>query len=171
MNLLLSDFSIPTELPKQRENRYIDLSQKKIKSCMGCFGCWVKTPGRCVIRDDAVEIYPLIAKSRKLLYVSRLYCGSYDEPMKHMLERAIPIQQAFLRLHDNETHHVQRDVEEKKAVILAYGADSREEQEIFGKLVKRNAKNMLFTEWRIDFIREEEIHERIGREVRAWENY
>lgn len=22
-----------------------------IHNCIGCFGCWVKTPGACVIRD------------------------------------------------------------------------------------------------------------------------
>lgn len=69
----------------------------RIAHCLGCFGCWVRTPGRCVIRDDAVRIYPRIAASRKLLYVSRIWC-SYDLPMKTMLERAIPVQQAFIRL-------------------------------------------------------------------------
>ena len=30
--------------------RYVDLSSLKISNCVGCFGCWVKTPGKCVIR-------------------------------------------------------------------------------------------------------------------------
>ena len=41
--------------------------------------------------------------------------------MKTMLERAIPIQQAFIRLVDGETHHFQRRVEPKEVAILAYG--------------------------------------------------
>src|SRR5699024_656136 len=102
---------------------------------VGCFGCWTKTPGRCVIRDDAVKIYPVIAKSERVLYVSRVKYGGYDSPMKTMLERAIPVQQAFIRVLDGETHHVQRAVAPKRAVILAYGTTSDEEREVFRALV------------------------------------
>ena len=84
-----------------------------------------------MIRDDAVSVYPLIARSSDLIYVSRIFCGSYDVPMKTMLERSIPVQQAFIRLYHGETHHMQRAVVEKDAVILAYGDTGVEEQAIF----------------------------------------
>lgn len=170
MNLLLSDIALPISLPRKKENQYIDLSKLKIKNCVGCFGCWVKTPGKCVIRDDATKVYPLIAKSEKIIYVTHLYCGSYDVTMKTLLERAIPIQQAFIRLHDKETHHVQRDVVEKDAVILAYGAELEEEKKIFEQLVERNAKNMSFKSWKLHFVMEKELNEVIVRKVMAWEN-
>ena len=60
--------------------------------------------------------------------------------MKTMLERAIPIQMAFIRLLDGETHHVQRAVALKKAVIIAYGDTGEEEREVFRRLAERNAK-------------------------------
>ncbi|MBT9683731.1 S-layer homology domain-containing protein [Pseudoflavonifractor sp. MCC625] len=120
MNLILSDR--PLDLPGLfvPDLEYIDLSSLNIKHCIGCFGCWTKTPGRCVIRDDAVKVYPAIAASTRLLYVSRVRYGGYDTTMKTMLERSIPVQQAFLRLHHGETHHVQRAVATKDAVILGY---------------------------------------------------
>lgn len=170
MNLLISDVSLPNGLPNNKNNHYIDLNKIKIKNCMGCFGCWVKTPGKCVIRDDAVKIYPLIAQSKNLIYVSKLYYGSYDEPMKYMLERAIPVQKAFIRVHNNETHHVQRNVVEKKAVIIAYGDISVKEQEIFRKLVARNAHNMMFSDWKINFVSKEDLEKTILLEVQSWEN-
>ena len=73
-----------------------------------------------MIRDDAVKVYPIIADSEKIIYVSHIKYGSYDTVMKTMLERAIPIQQAFIRIYNNETHHVQRAVKDKEAVIIAY---------------------------------------------------
>ena len=170
MNLLLSDCSLPAGLPDNPQNRYVDLSALKIKNCIGCFGCWIKTPGRCVIRDDAVKVYPLIAQSQRVIYVSRLYCGSYDITMKTMLERAIPIQQAFIRLHHGETHHVQRSVAEKEAVIIAYGDVPQEERELFRRLVARNAHNMLFKDWRIRFVEEAEREMIIAEEMKRWEN-
>ena len=148
----------------------MDLSALRIANCVGCFGCWTKTPGRCVIRDDAARVYPLIARSEQVLYVSRVKYGSYAPVMKTMLERAIPIQQAFIRIHHGETHHIQRAVAEKDAVILAYGDTGDEEQALFRLLAARNAHNMLFRSWSVRFLREEELAGAIREEVRAWES-
>lgn len=168
MNLLMSDTPLSVTLPGTC--RYVDLSKLTIANCMGCFGCWVKTPGSCVLRDDAVKVYPLIAKSTNLLYVSRIKYGSYDVTMKTMLERAIPIQQAFIRVHQGETHHVQRAVEKKQAVIVAYGAQSQEEKRLFERLVERNARNMQFWSHRVRFVCEEDLFAAVEQEVAKWDD-
>ena len=89
--------------------------------------------------------------------------------MKTMLERSIPVQQAFIRLLHGETHHVQRNVVPKAAVIIGYGDISSEEQEIFCALVERNAKNMSFESYRIVFAAENEVETAVRKEVAAWE--
>ena len=107
MNLVLSDRNLDSFSQQHPTIQFIDLSRLKITNCVGCFGCWTKTPGKCVIRDDAVKVYPQIAASDRILYVSKLKYGGYDTVMKTMLERSIPVQQAFIRLLHGETHHVQ----------------------------------------------------------------
>ena len=160
MNILLTDRPLTVSLPEGWE--MVDLSQQTIAPCLGCFGCWTKTPGRCVLRDDAVAIYPRIAKSSRVLYVSAVVFGGYDVPMKTMLERAIPIQKPYIRLLDGETHHVQRDVAPKEADIVAYGADTQEERDLFRRLVERNAKNMNFTAVRVHFTTMDQLDETVG---------
>lgn len=169
MKLMMSDR--PLFFPQgtfDDEWRLIDLSAFNIHRCTGCFGCWVKTPGKCVIRDDAVKIYPCIAQSDLVVYISRICYGGYDVPMKTMLERAIPVQMAFIRLVNGETHHVQRAVVPKKALIVAYGADTEEEEEVFRHLVARNAKNMNFAQYKICFVRDEQVEEIVRKELAVW---
>jgi hypothetical protein len=37
----------------------VDLRNKKIKNCAGCFSCWTKTPGSCIHKDDMTqELFP-----------------------------------------------------------------------------------------------------------------
>lgn len=167
MNLILSDrpLAIPMDDPSAE---WIDLSKLKISNCIGCFGCWTKTPGKCVIRDDAVTVYPKIAASRRVLYVSRVKYGSYDTTMKTLLERAIPVQQAFIRLLNGETHHVQRTVVPKQATIVGYGVDSEEEKDIFKQLIERNAKNMCFEEYKVVFAQEEFLEQTVKEETAVW---
>lgn len=168
VKLIMSDK--PLDLDLNREDViYIDLSSLNIANCTGCFGCWTKTPGRCVIRDDAVKVYPKIAESDKLIYVSRVKYGGYDTIMKTMLERAIPIQQAFIRIVDGETHHVQRDVAEKDAVIIAYGDISEQERELFKRLIGRNARNMNFKSCNVIFSDERQVCSVVKDEVAKWE--
>ncbi len=168
MKLILSD--LPLKISIQNEDiKLIDLSSLNIQNCKGCFGCWTRTPGKCVIRDDAVKIYPLIAKSDKVIYITRIKYGGYDTVMKTMLERAIPIQQAFIRILDGETHHLQRDVALKDATIIGYGADTEEEQQIFFKLIQRNSKNMNFNKSKIIFADKEDLDAIVTSEVKKWE--
>lgn len=169
MNLVLSDRNLNFPQQQHPTIQFIDLSRLSIANCVGCFGCWTKTPGKCVIRDDAVKVYPQIAASDRILYVSKIKYGGYDTVMKTMLERSIPVQQAFIRLLHGETHHVQRDVVPKKAVIIGYGDISDEEQKIFRSLVERNAKNMSFESYRIIFAAENEVEAAVSNEVAAWE--
>ena len=85
-----------------------------------------------------------------------------------MLERAIPIQQAFIRLWHGETHHVQRRVVPKQAVIVGYGDTSPEEQEVFRQLIQRNAHNMNFESYRVLFVPESALEETVRNEVESW---
>ena len=169
MKLILSD--TPVEVSKNilDENTFhIDLTKKQISNCVGCFSCWVKTPGKCIIRDDATSIYPKIAKSENIIYISKVKYGSYDLPMKTMLERAIPIQQAFIRLYHNEAHHIQRNVALKEATIIAYGDISNEEKNIFKELINRNAHNMNFKSHEVIFTSEDKLNDIVKSEVLKW---
>lgn len=91
--------------------------------------------------------------------------------MKAVLERAIPIQQPFIRLYQGETHHFQRNTTEKEAVIIACGREgalSEEERALFLRLTARNAKNLQWKTWRVLFPAEEDTEAVIRREVDAW---
>lgn len=168
MKLILSDRPLIVPKTENSDIEFIDLSQLKISNCIGCFGCWTKTPGKCVIRDDAVQVYPLIARSEKVMYISKVKYGSYDTIMKTMLERAIPVQQAFIRLLHGETHHVQRKVVSKQAVVIGYGDISAMEREVFSRLIARNANNMNFESYRVLFSSENDLEETVRKELLAW---
>ena len=151
MKLIMSDRPISLEIGENKDIKYIDLSSMKIANCVGCFGCWTKTPGKCVIRDDATKVYPYIAECSSVIYVSHIKYGGYDSVMKTMIES------------------VQRNVAIKDAIIIAYGDTDSEEQEIFRQLVERNARNMNFGKYEIVFVTEQEVEETVKNELKKWE--
>ena len=46
----LDGFSADTEI------EYITVKKETIKPCMGCFSCWSRTPGKCVIKLSLIHI-------------------------------------------------------------------------------------------------------------------
>jgi len=38
------------------ETELLELSAENLTFCMGCFGCWIKKPGECVINDRMAQI-------------------------------------------------------------------------------------------------------------------
>lgn len=170
MDLILTDSPLPS-LPTGGDFQLVNVAEQAIAPCVGCFGCWIKTPGRCVIRDDAPAIYPHIARCDRLLVVSRLFLGCYDLPMKRLMERSLPNQQAFIRLHHGESHHVQRAVKPKELTVVAYGAQDEEEQAVFDRWLARNALNTLAEHYTIHFADSQaQAEDLAGKVVQAWVN-
>ena len=119
------------------------LREKKIAPCMGCFGCWVKTPGICVIDDIAREIAREIVQSDVLVYLTPIVFGGYSSELKKALDRSISIVLPFFQKIEGEIHHKARYDHYPNLLVLGYLDEPKPEYEkIFRFLVKRNALNM-----------------------------
>ena len=51
----------------------IIVKDKNIGTCIGCFGCWNKTPGVCVIKDDMKEVLDKILWADIIIWSFGLY--------------------------------------------------------------------------------------------------
>lgn len=88
--------------------RMFTLRDKNVKQCVGCFDCWVKTPGICRFNDDVEEILRVIIQSDLLLFASPLIMGMYSAVLKRFQDRMLPIIHPYLALVNNECHHRKR---------------------------------------------------------------
>ena len=76
-----------------------------IKQCLGCWNCWLKTPGLCVIKDDMELIYPLLARVDLVLWASPLILGTISGILKQTQDRFIPMIHPYIEVVDGECHH------------------------------------------------------------------
>jgi multimeric flavodoxin WrbA len=120
------------------------LAGMNIKPCRGCFSCWVKTPGRCVIGDDDQEaILRATAASDLVIWLTPITFGGYAPELKKALDRIIPILLPFFSKVRGETHHPLRYPRQHR--LLAIGTQKQEDadsESVFRRLVERNALNM-----------------------------
>ncbi len=85
------------------------LVEKNIKHCLGCFSCWVKTPGKCVIKDDMAPLLDKYIKSDIVVYATPLYVDYVSGIMKDFMDRMLPIVcPEFEKDGDGQTRHKRR---------------------------------------------------------------
>ncbi|MBN2345281.1 MAG: flavodoxin family protein [Candidatus Aminicenantes bacterium] len=120
------------------------LATMNIKACRGCFSCWTRTPGRCIIADDDQEaVLRAWAGAERIILLTPLTFGGYSPELKKALDRAIPALLPFFIRINGETHHPQRYPRPRRLLAIGTlkGPDS-ESEEVFRDLVGRNALNM-----------------------------
>jgi len=57
--------------PEALNDAYIISDTGTIQHCIGCFGCWIKTPGKCVLKDGYENMGELLSKSAGETIISR----------------------------------------------------------------------------------------------------
>jgi multimeric flavodoxin WrbA/putative sterol carrier protein len=83
--------------------RIVNLREKTVKTCLGCFNCWTKTPGRCIQEDDMTrELLPLIPASDLVVYATPLYNRTMNATMSNFRERQLPLLQPFSEKRDEK---------------------------------------------------------------------
>ncbi len=84
----------------------VNLREKQIKPCIGCFTCWSKTPGQCLHDDDMRrELYPMWQAADIVVYATPLYHHTVNGLMKIFLERTLPSIEPFLIPGDTRWSH------------------------------------------------------------------
>ena len=125
------------------EHNPILLREKEIADCKGCFHCWVKTPGTCIIDDFSRAITKLFANADLVVFITPLVYGGYSSEMKKALDRIIPFISPYFTAIKGETHHKKRY--KKSPALIGIGVtdlDNPEQESTFRKLVLRNSINM-----------------------------
>jgi len=115
----------------------------KIKPCICCYGCWIKTPGQCVIKDGYENMGLLFSKCSKLIIISKCIYGGYSPFVKNVLDRsACPSLLPYFIIKNGETHHPKRYKNDVVLFVYFYGEISNTEKETANKLIKANGVNL-----------------------------
>ena len=123
--------------------KIISKEMDNIYPCIGCFKCWLKTPGKCVIDDDYTYIPKYMKENNLIVFISEIKFGCYTSYIKNVIERSIGFILPFMYKINNETHHPSRYKNNvPKLIFIGYGSNlCDDEKENFREIAKANAIN------------------------------
>lgn len=102
------------------EYEEINVRDKDIKTCLGCFACWNKTPGECVVKDEMKSILDKILWADIVIWSFGLYYYNVPGKMKLLIDRQLPLVLPFM-VKESETgsHPTRYDMSGKRHVVIS----------------------------------------------------
>lgn len=122
----------------------MEVGKDDLAFCMGCFGCWVKKPGECVINDMMGQINRNSVNSDVVIYLSPIIFGQFSANIKNSIDRWIPnILPFFVTRPDGSTMHPPRYNTYPREIIIGYGNELLEEDmQLFSDITKKHRRNV-----------------------------
>ena len=143
MDVLIHDVNNIENFLKINHDEIIVISNDgNIKPCVCCFGCWIKTPGKCVIDDGYNNMGILLSKCNRIIVISQCFYGGYSPFVKNVFDRSIPYLLPYFKIKNGETHHIKRYNNAITLSVNFYGEITNAEKETAKKLIVANGNNM-----------------------------
>ena len=122
--------------------------------CQGCFKCWTKHPAACALRDSLNQASRILGASDDLTIITRNLYGGYSTPVKNILDRSIGMSTPLSTYRGRLMHHTLRYGRHHHLRVIAYGDISPAERETLKFMAQRNALNLGFSEFSVEFCRD-----------------
>ena len=123
-----------------------------IKPCAGCFGCWIKSPGQCVIKDGYEKMGELIHQAEEVVVISTYTYGCFSSFVKNVFDRSIGWVLPFFELVEGEMHHKKRYPEDKEMSFIFRGKNlTEQDKKDAERYVKAACRNLRGTVKDISF--------------------
>lgn len=115
----------------------------KLKHCLGCFDCWVKTPGQCIITQDGYHhIGSMFGHANEIIMISESRYGAVSPFVKNIIDRSISYLLPYFTIRQGEMHHQMRYDNAPRMTYYLYGDINADERTTLLKTIKGNMLNL-----------------------------
>ncbi len=128
MNLVIHDLTAAEweKIAPEYPDAAVISDSGTIRPCAGCFGCWNRTPGRCVMPDGYDRMGELVHQADEVTVISRYTYGGFSGFVKNVIDRCLGYVLPHFEIVNGESHHKKRYDEDKPFTFIFYGQDLTE---------------------------------------------
>lgn len=125
-----------------------------LANCKGCFRCWLKTPGSCVIHDGLEHTGKILASSNRVFIISRILYGGFSQEIKCILDRSIGGLLPFFSFRSGKMRHAPRYKTQAEFFVTFYKCSqmNRQEKELAEKIANAAAISFNASSCQVSFI-------------------
>lgn len=104
---------------QQAEVEALEVGKLHLLPCRGCFACWSKTPGKCVLQDDMAGVIEKILAADVLIWSFPLYYFGIPGQLKLLIDRQLPMSLPFMTDNASGGHPSRYDRSGQRQVVIS----------------------------------------------------
>jgi multimeric flavodoxin WrbA len=98
----------------------IYVTKVEVKNCLGCYACWNKTPGKCVLKDEMNDILPKLISADTITWSFPLYYFGIPGNLKTIIDRQLPLNLPFMaKAKESGGHPSHYDLKKQRHVVIS----------------------------------------------------
>ncbi len=98
----------------------VDTFKERVNPCLGCFGCWNTTPGKCVQNDGMENVLNKMKAADVIIWSFPLYCYGVPSTLKAYIDRLLPLTSPIQATDENgNTYHPSREEHSIKTIVIS----------------------------------------------------
>ena len=97
----------------------IFLKDYQILQCQGCFSCWFKTPGKCILSDDMEQLLKYYNESDIVCFATPIYTWNMTALLKNFVDRLVPLKSPLLIENQGNFDLQDSKIKNQKFIVLS----------------------------------------------------
>ncbi|MGA2545858.1 MAG: NAD(P)H-dependent oxidoreductase [Rectinemataceae bacterium] len=152
MSLKLAETFVEGYSSQQKtEVERIDLAEKDIRPCTGCYGCWKSGRGLCVQQDDMADLLPVYTQADLVLVSTPVYHFGMTAILKAFFERSLPLVYPYMVKNGPLYMHPQRVAINPEQAVGLFATCGFPDEDNF-RVMKAHFEKLLGERLRFEFL-------------------